>query len=40
LAVSSGSFTYTAPTGNYSNTITVATNTGTVYTSATITTSK
>jgi hypothetical protein len=40
LAVTSASFTYTAPTGNYSNTITAATNTGTVYTSATITPSK
>lgn len=40
-AVSSTSFTYTAPaSGAFTNTITVATNTGTVYTSATITASK
>jgi len=40
-AVSSTSFTYTAPaSGNFSNTVTVATNTGTVYTSATFTPSK
>ncbi|MET0557343.1 MAG: hypothetical protein ABW065_01550 [Solirubrobacterales bacterium] len=40
-AVSSTSFTYTAPaSGNFTNTITIATNAGTVYTSATVTPSK
>jgi hypothetical protein len=41
LATTSASFTYTAPaSGSFTNTITVATSTGTVYTSATITASK
>lgn len=41
LAVSSTTFTYTAPaSGNFSNTITAATSAGTTYTSATATASK
>jgi hypothetical protein len=40
-AISTATFTYTAPTsGSFSNTITLATNAGTVYTSATATVSK
>jgi len=41
LALTSATFTYTAPaSGSFTNTITVATNAGTAYTSATITASK